>query len=105
MSIDLDDCVQLVPVSQWVYDLYKVTYWSGDPDVAGSQVIKTVHIASSYEGHMTSEANESAPRDECFYTWEIVKENVGHPRVVGQMYGHKVHETGLSFGRRLAEQL
>ena len=96
---------QLVPVSQWVYDLYKVTYWSGDPDVAGSRVVKTTHIASSSEGHLQSDANESAPSDESYYTWEVVKENIGHPRVVGSMHGISIYEGGLSHGRRLAEQM
>ena len=97
--------VELVPVSQWVYDLYKVTYWSGDPDVAGSQVIKTAHIASSSESHLQSDANENAPRDDCYYTWEVVKENVSHPRVVGSIHGLPIYEAGFIHGRRLAEQM
>ncbi len=105
MSFDLDEPIQLVPVSEWVYDLYKVSYWSGDPDVAGSRVVRTGSIAASSENHMNSEAWENAPHDAEYMTWERVKENVGHPRVVGQMYGQNIHESGSSHGRRLAGQL
>ncbi len=103
--MDLDKPTELIPVSQWVYDLYKVTYYNGDPDVAGAREIKTTHIASSSESHLQAEANDRAPRDDCFYTWETVKENVGQPRVVGQMYGMKIHESGSSHGQRLAEKM
>lgn len=97
---------QLVPVSQWVYDLYKVVYWSGDPDVAGSRQVGSRSIAASSEGHMNAEAWDNSPGDHAeFMTWEIVKQDVGQPRVVGQMYGINVYESGSSHGRRLAEQM
>jgi hypothetical protein len=95
---------QLVPVSQWVYDLYKVTFWNSDPD-AGGTVIHSIHIAASSEGHMESAAWENAPRRTEYMTWEIVKENVGRPQVVGSMYGIDVYEGSLSHGRRLEEKL
>jgi hypothetical protein len=98
------DTVKLIPVDQWIYDLYKVTYWSGDPDVAGSRVIKSIHLASSCENHLSSDANENAP-GECWMSWEIVKHNVGRPRVVGQMYGQSVYESSRSHGQRLAQQM
>jgi len=98
---------ELIPVSQWVYNLYKVTYWSGDPDVAGSREIRSSHIAASSENHLNSEAwnLEYAPRDAEFMTWTIVKTNVGHPRVIGKMYGQDVCESGNAHGRRLAERM
>jgi hypothetical protein len=90
--------VELVPVSQWVYDLYKVSYWTCD----GGQLLKTQHFAASNESHMWSAANENAPGDHCeWMTWEVVKENVGHPRVVGNLYGLSIHECAASHGRRL----
>ena len=96
---------ELIPVSQWVYNLYKVTYWSSDPDVAGSREVGSRWIASSSENHMTSDAWEHPPSFAEFMTWEIVKENVGHPRVIGQMYGQNVHESGTAHGRRLSERM
>jgi len=95
---------QLVPVSQWVYDLYKVTFWNSDP-AAGGTVIRSIHIAASSEGHMEQQAWENSPSWAEFMTWEIAKENVGQPRVIGSMYGINVYESGRSHGRRLEEKL
>lgn len=94
---------QLIPVSQWVYNLYKVTYFTGVTEPG--RPIKTIHLAASSEGHLHSDVEEYAPRDECQYTWELVKENVGHPRVIGGIRGLTVHEDGLCHGRRLAGEM
>ena len=95
---------QLIPVSQWVYDLYKVTYWTDDPD-AGGREIRSIHIASSSENHLGADAWHNAPSQAEFMTYTVVKEDVGHPRVVGTMYGVAVHEAGNVHGQRLAEQM
>lgn len=96
---------ELVPVSQWVYDLYKVTYWSGDPDVAGSRQVGATHIASSSENHIRTDAWENAPHNAEYMTVEVVKQNVGHPRVIGSIYGQSIHEAGIVHGLRLAKQM
>lgn len=93
---------KLIPVSQWVYNLYKVTYFS---EGAVTRHFKTIHLAASSEAHLQSDAEEYAPRDECQYSWELVKENVGHPRVIGAIRGLTVHEDGLCHGRRLAGEI
>lgn len=97
--------VQLVPVDQWVYDLYKVTYLSGDPDLPGGgcRQVGSTSIAAASESHMISEAWENAPHSAEFITWAVVKENVGHPRVIGSLYGHSIHESGWAHGQRLAQ--
>jgi hypothetical protein len=92
---------ELIPVSQWVYNLYKVTYWSGDPAVAGSRQVSSTSITASCENHLSSDAWEHPPRNAEFITWEVVKENVGHPRVIGKLYGLPLYETGYSHGQRL----
>lgn len=99
--------VKLIPVSQWVYDLYEVIYWTSDPDLPGSRRIRSSHVAASSENHLHSSAwdLEYAPRDAEFMTSVRVRENVGHPRVIGQMYGQNIHESGNAHGRRLAEQM
>jgi hypothetical protein len=102
--MDLDATAELVPVSQWVYDLYRVEYWQGDPDQAG-RVIKTVHLASSCQQHLNTDADELAPSGCDYITWDVVKHNVGHPRVVGNIHGLPLSESALSFGTRLARQL
>lgn len=95
------ETIELIPVSQWVYDLYKVSYWVGEPE-KGGRVVKTTHIASSSENHLSTEANENAPSWCDFMTWDVVKEDVGHPRVIGQLYGQNIHESGIVHGMRLA---
>ena len=97
--MDLDNPIELVPVSQWVYDLYMVDYWTCE----NGRIIKTVHIASSSENHLESEANRNCPPTCEWMSWKVVKENVGHPRVIGQMYGQKVHEDGFTHGQRLVK--
>jgi len=98
---------ELVPVSQWVYNLYKVIYWASDPDLPGSRQIRSTSIAASSESHLNSLAwdLEYAPRDAEYMTRELVRENVGHPRVIGQMHGLSVYENGHSHGRHLVGQL
>jgi hypothetical protein len=97
----------LIPVSQWVYNLYKVSYWFGDPALAESRKIRSTHIAASCENHLNSSVwdLEYAPRDAEYMTYELVRENVEHPRVIGQMYGQSVYENGHSHGERLAQQM
>jgi hypothetical protein len=95
---------QLIPVSEWVCDLYKVDFYKGE-QANGGRVIKTLHIAASSSSHLASEANEAAPSDCDEFCWTTVKEDVGPPAVVGTMYGIKVYESGMTFGRRLASKL
>lgn len=97
----IDKPIELVPVSEWVYDLYKVDYLT----CQGGRVIRSSHIAASNENHLASEASEYAPHDCEWMSWTVVKENIGHPRVIGSMHGMNLHETGLSFGQRIAEQM
>ena len=91
------ETAQLIPVSEWVYNLYKVEYWTCE----GGKLIKTLHITASCDGHMWSEANENAPYNSEWMSYEIVKQNVGHPHTVGFMYGQKVYESGVSHAKRL----
>lgn len=90
---------ELVPVSEWVYNLYRVSYWTEQPELDG-KLIATKNLAST-DWHIVGAANDEAPQQANWMTWDIIKENVGHPRVVGRMYGQDVHESALSHGRRL----
>lgn len=101
-GFNLDKPVELVPVSQWVYDLYKVTYWSSDPDVAGSRQVGSTSIAASSENHMGTVAWEHAPRTAEYMTSEVMKTNVGHPWVIGSIHNMPVYEDGWTHGQRLA---
>jgi hypothetical protein len=93
--------VKLVPVSEWVYDLYRVEYWTENA-ADGGRKIKTIHIAASSENHAWSDANEYVPHGCNCISIEVVKEDVGHPRAIGVMHnGTKVYESGLSHAIRL----
>ena len=91
---------KLIPVSEWVYNLYQVKYWT----TAGmTTLLSTVYLAST-DWHIGGEAEDNVPSDRCeWITWELERENVGHPRVVGQMYGQPVYESGRNHGRRLKQ--
>lgn len=99
--LDLDKPVELVPVSEWEYDLYRVEYWTENA-ADGGRKIKTVFIAGSCENHVWSDANEHCPHNCNCISVQLEKENVGHPRVIGNLHGLNVHEDGLSHGKRLA---
>jgi hypothetical protein len=92
----------LVPTDQWVYDLYRVTYHDSEDGPARV----TIHVASSFEGHLRADIEERWPGEwATHYRWELVAEDVGHPRVVGNLYGQSVYEGGLEHGERVARKL
>jgi len=93
--------VELIPTDEWVYNLYKVEYWT-DNAADGGRLIKTIYLASSCDNHMWSDANEHAPYNCNCISTEVVRANVGHPRVVGHLYGQAVYEDSLAHGRRIA---
>jgi hypothetical protein len=97
--MNLEQTAELIPVSQWVYDLYKVTYWSDEPG-KGGRAIKVIHLTAACENHLESDANRNAP-GECWMTWEIVKHNVGQPRQVGSIYNQPLYEDSRAHARRV----
>lgn len=92
---------KLIPVDQWTYDLYKVEYWTENAADGGCK-IKTIHLTASCDNHLQGDIDRHTPNGCGLISWDRVKENVGHPRVVGNLYGHPVHETSYSHGQRLA---
>jgi hypothetical protein len=90
---------KLIPVAQWIYDLYKVTYWSDDPD-KGGRAIKVIHLTASCENHLESDANANCPGP-YWMSWEIVKHNVGQPRVIGSIHGLPLYEDSRAHAARL----
>ena len=95
--------MELIPVSQWVYDLYKVEFWTSPPE-EGGRLIETDYLASSCENHLRGDCDDRAPSSCTWYSWEIIKENVGQPRVIGNLYGRSVHEDAWTHGRRIFSQ-
>jgi hypothetical protein len=89
---------ELIPVSEWVYSLYSVTYKTEEE----GRVIRTTYIAASSEDHLWSQASSNAPHGCRSIEYNVVKQNIAHPRVIGKMYGLPIHESGLIHGRRVA---
>lgn len=102
MDYDFKDFepVKLVPVSEWVYDLYKVTYSKRG---SGDKLVK--YFVSSYVNHLEGDINDMWPSDHFNeYEWEIVSVNVTRPRVVGVLYGRNISESSLQCGMRMAKE-
>lgn len=91
---------ELVPVSQWVYHLYRVEFLTEE----GGRFLKTAYVTASSENHLRADCDEAAPSDCGWYQWEVVRENVGHPRVTGRMHGMDVHEDGWSHAKWLLQK-
>lgn len=87
----------LVPVSQWMWNLYRVKFWA-----ESGSLVCTRYIVSASENHLTADCNEDAPHSCAAYTWECVKENVPPPLTIGRLYGMPVSEGAWEAGERLA---
>jgi hypothetical protein len=100
--VDNDDeyLTTLIPVSEWVWNLYKVEF----RDRFG-QALKIAYLVGSCEGHITADCNDAAPSDCEEYSWAVVKENVPAPRTVGRIHSMPLSESGWVAGRRMKEQL
>jgi len=90
MPKDLADTVELVPVKDWVWNLYKVVY-TRDQD--GRHEIATKWFVST-ETHLEGDADRYCPKVECWYTWECIEEGVQAPRPIGTLYGQKMYSDG-----------
>lgn len=91
----------LIPTNLWVYDLFQITYYADENSPA--QV--TDYLVSSCENHMIGDIEDRWPGEwATYYRWERVAEGVKAPRVIGQLYGIPMHESGWAAGRREAEK-
>lgn len=93
---------KLIPVSQWVYNRYKVTFTRGEngPVIKEAFLVSTdSHVDYKVEeraGQMTGGSSLYTPPESewVWFQWELVKENVPAPPVIGQLYGMKIHSDG-----------
>lgn len=100
--MNLFPTAELIPVSEWTYDLYRITYHATEDGPARV----TDHVVAACENHLIDEIEDRWPGEwATYYQWERIKENVPAPRVIGQLYGHAMHESGIAAGRRMAEKL
>lgn len=62
---------KLVPVSEWKYNIYKVTY------TRNNKVIKSGYLVST-EAHIECEVDLYFPCDDCEAEWEFVEETFSY---------------------------
>lgn len=89
----------LVPTKQWVYALHKVVYY----DTKGGRAVLTRYIASASDNHLEADVWRDIHGAE-WAEWELVANNVGHPRIVGRLHNMDLHEDGAEHGHRLARE-
>ena len=95
------ETAELIPVSEWIYDLYRVEFWSDNP-AYGGRLRQTMHFAASSVSQLESDAFEVADKIRSEWVeWNIIKEDVEHPRVIGNIHGLPMHESSRSHGERL----
>lgn len=78
------ETAELVPVSKWVWNLYKAVYTR---DQAGKHIICEKWFVETAT-HIEYQVEEYCPRTgECWWTWTRVKENVPAREPIGNLYG------------------
>lgn len=81
---------QLVPVSEWVFNRYRITYMRDET----GPVLLTKHLVST-DNHVASSVEEHWPSSSYnYYRYEVVEENVPAPRQIGNMHGVPVYADG-----------
>lgn len=86
----------LVPVSGWIYDLYAVRYTDREGNTLSARTCVTTYPC-------VERFNEMSPDDHCeWIEWHLIAENVGEPKIVGNIYGLPIHENGWSHAERIA---
>lgn len=86
--------VNLVPVSEWIWNLYEVRYTD-----ESDRLIRTERIVST-DTHIYGDADEAAPSRCTEFSWERLIENVPAPRQIGTIYGQPVYEGGIAAAKR-----
>lgn len=91
----------LIPVSEWIWSLYKVQYLTEE----NGTVLATRYYVADMGERVLSEDECYAPSDCKYITWDNVKKGVAPPRAIGQIYGHPIDESWFTTGERLAKEL
>lgn len=99
-----DNVWGLIPVKDWVWNLYKVTYHRTEDSPAEPGFDRyIVNTDTHIQGEVCE--GDSWPNAQLTYAkWEPIVEKVRSPRSVGHYYGHPLYESGWEAGRREAEQ-
>lgn len=93
--------MRLLPISQWVYGLYRVTYHERE-DLPAKL---TRYNVSTCDSHLECEVKEEWPGEWAkWFKWELVEDKVSPPRVIGNVYGTPLYESGWAAGKREKEK-
>lgn len=80
----------LIPVSEWVFNRYRITYSQNEM----GPVLLTKYLVST-DTHLDSIVQDAWPSSSYnYYFAEVVEENVPSPPQIGIMYGHPVYASG-----------
>lgn len=89
---------KLKPVSEWTWNLYRVQFWYDEEE---TQPYGKPQALVSTDCHISEEVQHIWPSDRAEYaTWEVVKEDVPRPKIIGNMYGHPISEGARAAGLR-----
>lgn len=97
-----DHLADLLPVSQWVYYLYRVKFYASQ-EAADADNACRVMWAASTDAHIHDEIQQINGRHWFCYMEELVCQ-VDHPMVVGYIHGRAIHESANSHGEREAKK-
>jgi len=95
---------RLIPVSEWQWDLWKVTYHTtpegpAEPGYDRYLVSTDTHV----QGEVCEGDRWPSPHLN-YARWEPVAEKVRAPRAVGSYYGQTLYEDGWAAGEREAQE-
>ena len=83
------ETIELVPVSEWTWNLYRVTY---SRDKEGQDVAATEWMVAT-DSHIEGEVERSGPSFAHWFSWELMEAGIQEPKVIGNLYGLPVHES------------
>lgn len=94
---------QLIPVSEWIFNLYRVTYHYHENDEIARHTRHLVSIDRHAQGEILETEGEWPSEQFRFARWELIKENVVRPKQIGVVHGMRLDESGWSAGERLKD--
>lgn len=90
----------LVPVSQWVYNLYVIRCF----DKEGGRLLRKPFFYANTDGERVWHEENIIPGNCEWISWEVAEEKISHPRQVGSFYGRPVVEGSIEHARGYAER-
>jgi hypothetical protein len=93
----------LIPVAQWIWNLYRVTYHLDENDMTPRLTRQLV--TPDPQSEVCGDFSEWPSPSYTYARWELIREDVGRPRQIGTIYGARIDESGWAAGEREAEKV